>query len=272
MIENGLVPVHVGRHRNFFWRRFASFGFAQGMAGCPIVISEISRIASAFPIVFQRRGDDFIPTALFSVAAGIASPFVDPKGHWRAPYVPSALRSYPFYAGPSRNSDVPAVQKLCLYVDENSGLLTRDPQDNPFFTDQNKLTRDLQDVLQFLQHREAAAVTTHRLCTLLAEMELFIPLQDFEGIALPPACWGIDRKKLNRVPDVFNLTLIKNDAFELIHAHQISLLLCAWLAQAQRGSEYNHSSSSDTLNGFLTAMANDIAHDHTNAEPINEMG
>ncbi|WP_299665137.1 SapC family protein [uncultured Ruegeria sp.] len=272
MAENGLFPISVGRHSDRYWRRFTSYRFAMGMNACPIVSSEIFQIASSFPIAFKLREGTYMPMAMFSVGAELATPIVDQQGRWRAPFIPSALRCYPFQTGPTNMRDCPTRERLCLYVNESSGLVTRDPRDNPFFSSRNKLSRNLCDVLQFLQLREAAAVEAHRLCSIVAEMDLFVPLQEHEGTTLPENYWCIDAQRLCHLPDVYKLTLVSSGALQLIHAHQISLSHLNWLARAQNALPGEHASASDTLNGFLTAMANDESHDQTRAEMIHAMG
>ncbi len=271
MAENGLFPVSLGRHRNRYWRRCTSYHFTRGVGTCPIVISEIPHVAASFPIAFQPGEDSFEPVALLSVAAGLPSPFVDPGGRWLAHYVPSGLRCYPFRAGSAGEDCEATAGRSRLMIDESSGLVTRDPQDNPFFTSDGRLTQDLCEVRNFLQNRQAAMSDTRRLCTIIAEMDLFEPLTEHDEVALPNELWGIDTRRLEQLPDAYTLTLNATGALWLIHAHQISLSHCAWLSRAQRLASSSPDEPNDSLGGFIAAMAEDAIHNQQGPEVIHAM-
>ncbi|EEE35949.1 hypothetical protein RKLH11_3550 [Rhodobacteraceae bacterium KLH11] len=258
MAQNGLFPVSLKRHRNRYWQRFTSYRFARDLNACPIVTSEVAQITTSFPIVFQQGTDGYVPVAMLSVVDGLASPVVDQRGRWLAPYVPSILRCFPFEIGFSDNSDTET--NPVLFVNENSGLVTRDPQDNPFFNADQQLTGDLCDVRFFLQSRTIAEAQTNRLCKLIAEMELFVPLQKQDGLTLPQGFWGIDTRRLKRLPDTCALSLLASGALQLIHAHQISLAHCAWLYRAQSENVDQSLKPKDSLNRFISAMAEDASY------------
>ncbi len=267
MTENGLFPVSLARHRNRFWRRFTSYQFVAEMDGCPIVISEVPQIATSFPIVFQSH-QGFSPVALFSVIPGMAPPFIDPSGRWLAPYVPSALRCFPFQAEALVNGN----SRSRLFVDEDSGLVTHDRGDHPFFTMDGTLTQDLCDVRLFLQNRQASAIKTDQICSLIAEMDLFVQLTEQDGINLGDGYWGIDPSRLERLPEVYSLALLSSGALRLIHAHQVSLSHCAWLSCAQSQSGADTSKQNDTFGGFMTALAEEVTRGQCKAEAIHAMG
>lgn len=268
MAKNGLFPVNLGRHSNRYWRRFTSYQFAAEMDACPIVISEFPQIATSFPIAFQSNEESFVPVAILSIVPEDASPFVDQNGRWRAPYVPSALRCFPFQSDTlGRNA-----LRSRLIVNEDSGLVTRDPQDNPFFNNDGQLAMNLRNVQLFLQSRQVSAIETARLCSLIAEMDLFIPLAEQDGITMPQMYWGIDAGRLERLPDAYSLALLASGALKLIHAHQVSLSHCAWLLRAQSNNIVNALEQSDALGGFVTAMAEDVFQCQMNSEVIHAMG
>ncbi|KIC37121.1 SapC family protein [Ruegeria sp. ANG-R] len=268
MAENGLFPVSHKRHSNRYWRSFTSYQFAEEMSACPIVVSEVSKIATSFPIVFQQNEEGFLPAALLSVVSECMSPFVGQNGRWLAPYVPSELRCFPFQSDALSGNG----HRWRLTVDESSGLVTRDPQDNPFFTMDGQLAQKLCQVQLFLQSRQISATETNRLCSLIAELDLFVPLNEYDGITLPQRCWGIDARRLDRLPDAYTLMLLASRALKLIHAHQVSLSHCAWLFRAQIDRSVSASGPNDALGGFITAMAEDVLQGQKRSEVIHAMG
>ncbi|SDX00269.1 SapC protein [Ruegeria halocynthiae] len=268
MAENGLFPVSLDRHSNRYWRRFTSYCFAEEIDACPVVISEIPQIATSFPIVFRLIKESFVPVALFSIIPDTVSPFVCQSGRWLAPYVPSALRCFPFQAETACESGA----RSRLLVNESSGLVTRDPQDNPFFTKDGQLSQNLSDVLHFFQNRQVAAIETDRQCSIIAAMDLFEPLQQHEETTLPQGYWGIDAQRLEHLPDAYNLTLLASGTLRLIHAHQVSLSHCAWLLRAQERGAFQDAEPCRKLDGFIAAIAEDVYQGQARQEVIHAMG
>ena len=268
MAENGLFPVSLVRHRNRFWRRFTSYQFVAEMDACPIVISEVPQIATSFPIVFLSNQTGFSPVALFSVIPEMAPPFVDQNGRWLAPYVPSALRCFPFQAEAMKKGG----SRSRLFVDEDSGLVTHDPKDQPFFTVDGLLTQDLCRVRRFLQNRLASANKTDQVCSLIAEMGLLVPLDEQNGITLTEGYRGVDPILLERLPESNKLALLSSGALRLIHAHQVSLSHCVWLSSAQSQSGTRSSEQNDTFGGFMTALAEEVRHGQCKEGAIHAMG
>ncbi|MEM7176204.1 MAG: SapC family protein [Pseudomonadota bacterium] len=264
MAQKGLFPISRERHGNRFWQRFTSFDFARPLTEAPVVGEEILRAASAFPIIFRRTGAGIGPVALLSLVPEQGSPFVAPQGHWRASYVPAALRGHPFHAQPSGQQD-----EMALLVDEASGLITADPRDERFFLPDGTIAPGLTAVVQFFRARERAALETAALCATLDTMGLFTPLPAYEGVALPGGGLGIDLAKLTTLPESQAALLLRSGALRLVHAHQVSLHHCHWLYQAEvqaaGPSESMKQPPAPGLDGFLCALAR-AADDLSGAE------
>lgn len=254
MAQNGLFPVSISRHRDRYWRRFTSFEFAREMRECPLVAAEILPAAAAFPIVFREQEDGVLPFALLSVDWGNHTPFVSPNGRWLASYVPSVLRCHPFVAEPIASMTSPSR----LFVDEGSGLVTSDCRDQPFFSENGELAPELHEVLRFFKSRQSALVETKKLCAVLAKMELLTPLDqvDMQGLL------GIDNARLERLPQAHASVLFNSGALQMIHAHQVSLSHCGWLALAQHQAQVAPQTSTpdEELSGFISALATDAAN------------
>lgn len=256
MAQNGLIPVSLARHGHRYWRRFTSYDFARKLRDCSVVADEILPAAAAFPIVFKSFGQGIEPVALLSMSSEHSSPFVSDDGRWLACYVPFALRCFPFCSGPGLTE----TAKPRLFVDEASGLLTDDAQDEPFFVNE-QLTKDLREAGSFLAAQHAARLGTQDLCKQIDRQDLFVELDHYEGIPVPDGSLTVDPQRLRCLPAPQVSDLMASGALRLIHAHHVSLSHCAWLSQAQRrvgaAPQQKLAPASAGLRAFFDAMATD---------------
>ncbi|WP_319003906.1 SapC family protein [Ruegeria profundi] len=260
MAQNGHVPVTFTRHGLMYWRRFTSYEFAMDRTDCAIVLQEVLQAASAFPIFFKKDQAGFEPHVILSFLANMPTPFVSRDGRWMAAYVPSDLRCYPFRAEPvgRDSSDSKSMFRLC--VDEASGLVSNDPNDETFFDKTGALSPALQEVQAFLGARAAAREATQALCQMVDKLGLFEPLAAYDGIDLAPGTFAVSAQRLSTLKQAEKLRLVESGALQLIHAHQVSLAHCRWIAQAQQQLRQEKSQGKYTKNleisSFLHAMAN----------------
>lgn len=260
MAQNGQVPVTFSRHGQRYWTRFTSYQFAANRTECAIVFQEVQQAAATFPILFKKTARGYEPAGILSVLKDRPTPFVSPTGRWFASYVPSALRCYPFQAEPTGRKTADQTPLFQLKVDESSGLLSDDPMDEAFFDNTGAVSPALREVQVFLQARAAAHEATLALCHIINSLGLFEPITSHDGITLPPDKFGVSVQRLKTLSQVENLKLVDSGALFLIHAHQISLSHCGWLAQAhqqlaQQNPQEKYTENSD-ISGFLYAMAN----------------
>lgn len=259
MAQNGLFPVTYSRHGHRYWKRFTSYDFAASRTDCAVVLQEIPQAAAAFPIVFKETERGMEPRTLLSLSAGLPSPFVSQDGRWQASYIPSGLRCHPFLAKRTGREGQDKGRLFQLFVDETSGLVTGCPQDQAFFDQTGALSPELREVMTFLQARAAASDATLTLCGIIGAMGLFDPIEAHDGVTLPSGAFAIAPARLTSLSQSQKMTLVESGAFQVIHAHQISLSHCEWLARAQqqlaqRKPQKRYTENSD-LSGFLRAMA-----------------
>lgn len=259
MAQNGLFPVSVTRHKNRYWRRYDTYGFARHKTECDLVVTELLPAAAAFPICFRRKAQTIMPYALLTVNAETETPFVSEAGNWMAAYVPSALRCYPFLAEARFGHDEPH-RPTRLFVDENSGLVTTDQRDQPFFSPGGQLTPELGNILHFFQARQRALSKTQYLCALADKMGLFTEIAQCSSFSLPEGLLGIDSSKLDQLPQAQIAVLFKSGLMQLIYAHQISLGHCEWLAcvQTRLSGVTRNMPVQEGLNGFLSALTAEV--------------
>ncbi|WP_180888203.1 SapC family protein [Ruegeria sp. THAF57] len=189
MEQNQLQPVSFARHKNWRWKRFTSYRFATQKTQSRIVMTEASEIAAAFPIIFQETDLGIEPKALFSLQKKAPNPFVTTDGRWLASYVPAELRCPPFQLARTEYSSHDRHHNVQLLVDETSALLTTQPEDEPFFSDNDELSQNLQDVLRFCSH---GPQTTKRRSMLVVDWRRWgysKPLATTAASNCPPARW-----------------------------------------------------------------------------------
>ncbi|WP_299641471.1 SapC family protein [uncultured Ruegeria sp.] len=255
MAQNGLTPVSLRRHGHRFWKRFTSFDFARNMADCPVVEAEILQAAATFPIIFRKSEYGYYPMAVLSMQPDPPTPFVSAQGNWLATYVPSALRCAPFRPQLIEPDGDGSDE---LLVDETSGLITDNPEDEVFFDKSGQLSPELKKVAAFFRAlKESMRYTTH-LCRVLADMGLFSPLTSYQGVEVPCGHYGVKQNTLEKIPQAHLSLLTSNGGLRLIHAHQISLTHCIWLAhahaRAHRVTDGSLTQKTTSVSGFLDAL------------------
>lgn len=258
MSENHLRPLSFQRYGHKFWRRFTSFDHTRYVGECSVVEAEVFPVAAAFPLVFRKTEDGVEPFALFSLTEASVNPFVSETGIWLAPYLPSAMRCPPFDAKPIPRDGHARDAQFQLLVDETLGLISEDPRDEGFYRETGALSSSLEAVVAFFQGRMASARATKAICDVLADLNMFDPLTQYQGCALPKGCLVVLPERLSRLTNEQLATLTGCGALRLIYAHQISLSHIPWLTQAQsRMAQYPRSVDHErtaNADGFLSAL------------------
>lgn len=261
----GQVAISTERHGGRFWRRFASYGFARDRHCVPIVLAELEPAASAFPLVFRNTGTGSIaPHALLHLTMGAPSPFVTQEGTWRGTYVPSALRAHPFSAAPAGEGS-----EMALLVDEGSGLITDNPEDEPFFDDSGAPSAALDQVITFFRTRAQSELATQTACAVLERAGLLHPLDPLPGMEDADAAGylAVDPAALDAIDPATLPDLWTTGALRLAHAHRVSLCHAGWMARALRAGadlapRKTQPTPADTnISGFLDALSDAQDHD-----------
>ncbi len=268
------VPISPERHGERFWRRFDSWDFAGAQRLVPIVLGEHEQVAASLPIFFVKTGAGVWPVALSRLTADGPCALVSPSGAWRGSYIPSVLRVHPFTAQRTRDNN------LALLVDEASGLVTDDPGDEPFFTDDGAPAPGLDQVIGFFQERSAAELRTRDAMAEVTARGLLVPFSppsgleqiDSEGLLVP------DRARIDGLRRTDLAALHRCGALALLQAQAVSLHHLPLLAAAEAQPE-RHTSAPATphlptaapvapgvaqeaaLSGFLDALADSHERD-----------
>lgn len=241
--DPAMMPVTRARHGGRGWHRFRDYGFARTRTELPLALAETDAVAAGFPILFRDGPGGPVPVIRLDPAGRGSVPVVGPDGRWCAPYVPAALRAWPFdmIAGP----DGAPV----LSVDEGSGLVSDGASGLAFFDAAGGLATELRQVQGFLRMRLASERAARQAAQALGDAGLLLRCG-------PPAqgMFGVDDGALMRMEPGALAPLWRSGALRLALAHRISLHHTGWLSQAGPV----RSSPPDLppeVGGFLSALA-----------------
>mgnify|MGYP000866628790 FL=1 len=175
-----VLAVSPENHGQKSWRAASNYQFASTVPMGSVVLSELGKVASIFPMVLVERQGGFELVALFGLQNG-QNLFVDPQGRWMARYIPARLRAYPFSLAFREGLPDPL---LC--VDESSGLVGEIGDGEPFFETSGKLAPQLQSFVNFLGALEKERRATATAIEAIVKLQLLKPLK-IKGAALDPA-------------------------------------------------------------------------------------
>jgi hypothetical protein len=94
MMYENLVALNSKEHGRMRLTEAESMDYAAGETQALITVDELASAAECFPIVFDSATNP-APKALLSLEKG-RSNFVDGDGEWKAAFLPSSLKNYPF--------------------------------------------------------------------------------------------------------------------------------------------------------------------------------
>ncbi|TYT73487.1 SapC family protein [Desulfobotulus mexicanus] len=202
------------------WKRFDSYHFAGSDLVAPLVVQELPRAAMSLPIGFIRQNNQFITTALLGLQQG-QNLCVSPEGHWIAPYIPAAYRSYPFALAEAENN------QLVLCVDRESGLVA-EYFDQAFFDGEGEPSQSVKDILDFLQQVRSNRELTLRMCAALDAEGLIQPWPvkvrgKHEEVQTLDGLFRIDEEKFTALSDEAICRVHQSGALAVVYCQLLSM-------------------------------------------------
>ena len=215
------VPVTKERHATKRWRRYRSYAFAAQQAGVPLVGAELGQAVRTFPVAFIKQAETFVLVAVLGLVQG-RNLFVTPDGRWLGPYVPAALRVYPFALARTEQG------KQVFCVDEASGLVIDGPDGEPFLDEAgNGPSEQVKQLLDFLLKVEQNRVGTATATAALQSAGLIQPwpivLKTQKGEEKVEGLFRVNEPALNALDDDAFLELRRKGAIPLAYAQIISM-------------------------------------------------
>ena len=182
-----VVPVTKENHSHLFVKGTDNFLFAKDFHIAPIALKEFFRATAYYPIIFleEPSSKEFRPVALLGLQEG-ENLYIDDQGKWLVPYVPAAIRRYPFTLAPTQDPN-----QFLICVDEESELVGTE-EGNPLFTADGELSETMEHVRKYLTELHQMEQFTHQVCKELKDMNLVYPNEsEFPKHGANPADSGL---------------------------------------------------------------------------------
>jgi hypothetical protein len=191
-----LQAISRERHASQRFTPYTSYAFTATDAVCALVNQELPKAMTVLPIAFLAIESAFVPVAVLGLIPG-KNLFVAQNGKWVTSYVPAAYRGYPFVLANTPEG------KQVLCIDEDSGLLS-DSQGEPFFTEDGQPSKQVSEVLAFLNNIATNRQATQTICALLQKHNLIQPwpikIQGAEDEQTVAGLYRIDETAMNQLP------------------------------------------------------------------------
>lgn len=221
------------------WKKVDSYTFMSGDTLCPITMQEVPKAMFQMPIGFAEVESGYGLVTLLGLRPH-QNVFVGSDGRWLSSYMPAILRSYPFLLAREENTE----GRLLFCIDADSGLVSADESDEPYFDEEGQLSEQLKGILSLLEAVHTNRLATERICKTLDEMGLLKPWNiqvELDGSPFHiDGLFCIDETALNKLDDDDYLTLRECNALPIAYCQMLSMQRVPDLAlrsQAISGSE-----------------------------------
>lgn len=220
-----IQAISFSRFGDKAWRPYDSYRFAAANQIVAIAAGELQNVIGSLALaVLPGERPTFVALLGLRKSTNL---FVRPDGKWRGPYVPAALRAYPFRLIAVEGGDV------ALGYDVDSGLLVDAGQGESFFTADGQPAERIQQTLQFLLgvHRghEAAARAAEKLQVHGVLVPWSIRIGEGEGALGVDGLLRVDEVKLNALSGDALVELRDSGALGFAYAQLLSAVNIGFL-------------------------------------------
>jgi len=217
-----LAAISRELHAKKAWKNVIDYAFSAEDTVIPLVAVELKKVVPAMPIAFIEDGSGYQLVAITALKPR-TNLYVTAEGKWLVPYIPAALRAYPFKLVRLENEG-----KMTLCINEASGLVMESEEEgNAFFDDHGEPTQKIKDVINFLSKFEADRALTQRAVSALADAGLIIPWKLTHGgdneVAPVNDLFRVDEPALNKLCDADFLALRKAGSLALAYSQLLSM-------------------------------------------------
>ncbi|MDO9011450.1 MAG: SUMF1/EgtB/PvdO family nonheme iron enzyme [Gallionella sp.] len=210
-----VVALNPDSHRNLrFDATRVNYGFAGECTALAIACTELAQAIQEYPVVFVRGQDQQFSLALLLGVREGENLFVSAAGLWDGAYIPAYLQHYPFViAGDSQEEPlIVSVDESCAAINADSGELLID--------DQGMVQQRLHEELQFMQAFQKEIARTELMVRQLAELDLFVPLNEAVSVG---DLYAIDAARFKLIEATVLPDLFGSGALRLAFLHLDSL-------------------------------------------------
>ncbi|MCP4598622.1 SapC family protein [Neptuniibacter sp.] len=226
MAENQKHIIQPATDSKAGFAKNPSLKFSEKIAAVPVTVHELVQASGALPLAIAKLSDTRYQLVALLGLEPQQNLVLQENGNWRAFYVPTELRLYPFgfAAVESSNDD---QQRYAVCFEKGSDLYRDTPNEaageSLFFDDQGKPTTQFAKVIELLKQHNQALNITGQAVTAIASEGLLTPFQlpdDGDGIK---GIYRINEKALNALDKEALERLHKTNALPVVYAQLFSM-------------------------------------------------
>lgn len=229
-----------------YWKEVNDLKFAATQPIIGLVTQELPVAMLEMPIGFIKTKSIYSPIGILGLQSE-SNLFISKEGKWIGRYLPALLRSYPFLLAEDESKE----DSYILCVDEDSGLLTDDNKELPFYAEDGSLGSRVKTLLELLYQVNRNRVSTLKSCKLLDTYGLIKPwplvIKHDEGEHDVEGFYAVDETALNELDGSAFLELRKSGALHLAYCQLLSMQNIKVLIQRMQETAANSNVQSDEL-------------------------
>ena len=215
-----LVVLDREKHKSLKISPMKNLFFARELSFVPLTLSEAELVAKDFAVVFTSAKD---ASLIALVSLGQTNLAINDEGKWLAPYVPAALRKYPFALVKSETRE----DKSVIVMDERGDMLS-ELEGEELFKASGEVSEVLREYANLASLYDAqtrktrAMVEEIRESGILAQRSIRINTQG-ESRVLVNGFSGVDEEKLNKLDKEIVQRWQESGIMALVKTHLASL-------------------------------------------------
>jgi len=222
------VPLTVEAFGHKFLKPLVGYSYAAGEGLAPIAGAEFPVVSRSLPIAFVQQGGEVGAVTLMSVVPR-RNLLVGPDGRWLGPYVPAAIRAYPFRL--VRREERPEEWVLCIDGDCPS-IVDAENGAEALFGPDGSLAARVKAVVGELEQFEQSRLMTGNAVAALARVGVLRPWElKLASGAILNGLLRVDEVALNQLNDDRFLELRRVSGLALAYTQLLSM---AHIATLQR--------------------------------------
>jgi hypothetical protein len=218
-----ITLINSNEHKNSSVKAYNNFSYANKQMNIPITIAEFYECCKDYPIIFIKDDENNWSASAMMGYKENENLFIDESGIWeKGRYVPAAIRRYPFIFVAQENN------QLTLGIDSVALSTEKEDNERKLFSDENKPTDFINNVLGFMNQFQGDAAATANFISQLDKWEL---LEEKTAQIITPdqknyqlnGFYVINEEKLHHLSKKKKQEICDQNAHPLITAHLISL-------------------------------------------------
>lgn len=212
--------LNAKRHASLRLSPKRTFEFARHLNVIDVFENEIWRAASYFPVVFMRSTEgsaaQLKPVVVVS-RSGQRNNLVGRSGTWLHPFLPSMLTIYPFSFAQYGTDVKILIDPLTPHLNDQNGV--------KLFNADGMPTESFDKVLAVIKVLIAQHQRTQKMCQVLDELDLLVPIKDSldDTLSAKFRYYHVPIEKLEALKPSTVIVLRRQGWLPLLYAHAFSL-------------------------------------------------